>query len=66
MLKGRIAAITPGEGAIMFAEVELQGGDRFAAAVTRKAVDEMGLDAGDTVYCLIKAVSIDERLMVAP
>lgn len=66
MLKGRIAAITAGEGAIMFAEVELEGGDRLAAAVTRKAVDDMGLDAGDTVYCLIKAVSIDERLMAAP
>jgi molybdopterin-binding protein len=46
--------------------VALPGGDRLAAAITRKAVDELGLDADDTVFCLIKAVSIDERLMPAP
>ena len=66
MLKGRVSAVSPGEGAIMYVDVELDGGDRLAAAVTRKAVDELGLDHGDQVYCLIKAVSIDERLMLAP
>jgi molybdate transport system ATP-binding protein len=66
MLKGRIASVTSSDGAIIFVEVELQGGDRLSAAITRKAVDEMAIDVGDTVYCLIKAVSIDERLMSAP
>ena len=66
MLKGTIARIEEGEGPVVIAEVALAGGDRLAAAITRKAVDELGLDAGDTVYCLIKAVSIDERLMLAP
>jgi molybdopterin-binding protein len=66
MLKGTIAAIEQGGGPVVIAEVALPGGDRLAAAITRKAVDELGLDAGDTVFCLIKAVSIDERLMPAP
>jgi molybdate transport system ATP-binding protein len=66
MLKGTIAGIEESDGPIVIAEIALEGGDRLAAAITRKAVDELGLDAGDTVYCLIKAVSIDERLMLAP
>ena len=66
MLKGTIARIGAGDGPVVIAEVALAGGDRLAAGITRKAVDELGLDAGDTVYCLIKAVSIDERLMLAP
>jgi molybdate transport system ATP-binding protein len=66
MLKGTIAAIENGQGPVVIAEVELAGGDRLAAAITRKAVDELGLAAGDAVFCLIKAVSIDERLMPAP
>ncbi|CAN5404277.1 molybdenum ABC transporter ATP-binding protein [soil metagenome] len=66
MLKGRIFAVNRSDGPIMFADVELQGGDHLTAAITRKAVDDMGLDAGDAVHCLIKAVSIDERLMIAP
>ena len=66
MLKGTIANIEEAKGPVVIAEVALAGGDRLAAAITRKAVDELGLDQGDTVYCLIKAVSIDERLMQAP
>jgi molybdate transport system ATP-binding protein len=66
MLKGTVAGIEEEKGPVVIAEVALAGGDRLAAAITRKAVDELGLDNGDTVYCLIKAVSIDERLMQAP
>jgi molybdate transport system ATP-binding protein len=62
-LTGTIAEIETGDGPVVMANIALQGGDRLAAAVTRKAVDELGLDAGDLVYCLVKAVSIDERLM---
>jgi hypothetical protein len=29
-------------------------------------VDELGLGVGDQVWCLIKSVSIDDRLMAAP
>lgn len=65
-LKGVIVRIAAGEGAVAVAEVRLAGGDILAAAITRKAVDELGLDIGDAVFCLIKAVSIDERLMQAP
>jgi molybdate transport system ATP-binding protein len=66
MLKGTIAHIEPAQGPVVIAEVELVGGERLAAAITRKAVDDLGLQAGDPVFCLIKAVSIDERLMLAP
>jgi hypothetical protein len=31
-----------------------------------KASIELGLGEGDQVYCLIKSVSIDDRLMAAP
>ena len=63
ILTGTIAAIEQGDGPVVMANIALAGGDRLAAAVTRKAVDELGLDAGDLVYCLVKAVSIDERLV---
>ncbi|MBC8038625.1 MAG: TOBE domain-containing protein [Rhizobiales bacterium] len=41
--------------------VVLAGGQRLAAAATRKAIDEMKLAVGTEVWCLIKAVSIDAR-----
>jgi molybdate transport system ATP-binding protein len=62
-LTGTVAEIETGEGPVVMATIALDGGDRLAAAITRKAVDELGLDAGDLVYCLVKAVSIDERLI---
>ena len=66
MLEGTLFRIEPADGPIVIAEVALKGGDRLAAAITRKAVDDLGLNPGDPLYCLIKAVSIDERLMQAP
>jgi molybdate transport system ATP-binding protein len=62
-LTGTIAEIERGDGPVVMASIALEGGDRLAAAITRKAVDDLGLDAGDLVYCLVKAVSIDERLI---
>jgi molybdate transport system ATP-binding protein len=63
VLDGRISAIAQSTGPVVMVEVTLTGGDKLSAAVTRKAVDELGLDAGDQIYCLIKSVSIDERLL---
>jgi molybdate transport system ATP-binding protein len=65
-LKGVIAAIVPGGGPIAIAEVTLDGGERLAAALTRKAVDELKLAPGHGVWCLVKAVSIDERYLQVP
>jgi molybdate transport system ATP-binding protein len=63
VLDGRISNIEASTGPVAMVEVTLKGGDRLSAAVTRKAIDELGLDAGDQIYCLIKSVSIDERLL---
>jgi molybdate transport system ATP-binding protein len=65
-LPGLIAAISEPQGAVVMVEVTLKGDETLAAAVTRKAVDELGLGVGDQVYCLVKSVSIDDRLMAAP
>ena len=62
-LDGRISRIRAGDGPVAMVEVALKGGDTLTAAVTRKALDDLGLDAGDQIYCLIKSVSIDERLL---
>ncbi len=65
-LRGKVSAISEPQGAVAMVEVRLSGGEILAAAVTRKAVDELGLGEGDQVYCLVKSVSIDDRLMAAP
>lgn len=65
-LPGKVAALSDPVGAVVMVEVALAGGEALAAAVTRKAVDELGLGVGDQVWCLIKSVSIDDRLMAAP
>jgi len=65
-LRGKVSALSEPVGAVVMVEITLTGGEILAAAVTRKAVDELGLGEGDQVYCLIKSVSIDDRLMAAP
>lgn len=68
-LAGRIVALDRGDGPLALATVELSGGERLAAYVTRLAADDLGLDAGDAVTALVKTVAIDERSLpglVAP
>ena len=60
-LTGRVAAIESNAGPVAIASVALEGGQLLAAAATRKAIDELHLAPGTPVWCLIKAVSIDER-----
>jgi molybdate transport system ATP-binding protein len=60
-LKGRIDAIERDAGPAAIVTVALKGGQKLAAAATRKAIDEMKLAVGTEVWCLIKAVSIDAR-----
>lgn len=62
VLSGRVQAVAadnPGPSGLV--TVELQGGDRLAASVTRYAIADLGLAPGREVYALVKAVSIDER-----
>ena len=65
-LPGKIAGISEPQGAVVMVDVSLEGGEALTAAVTRKAVDELGLGIGDQVYCLVKSVSIDDRLLAMP
>lgn len=61
VLAGHITAIEHGAGSSAIARVELAGGDRIAASLTRLAVADLGLVEGQEIYALIKAVSIDEQ-----
>ncbi len=63
ILRGRIARIEAGDGALAFVTLELIGGDRLVAAVTRLALDELGLRVGDEAFALVKAVALDERAL---
>ena len=61
MLRGKLSHLEQGDDAVAMAHVTLAGGDQLAVALTRKAVDELDLKAGDALWCLLKSVSIDER-----
>ena len=63
MLKGTIFKCEIDTGPIAIVHVKLEGGEELSAALTRKARDQLGLDEGQTVWCLLKSVSIDERWM---
>ncbi len=65
MLKGTVASCELGAGPIAIIHVKLLGGEELAVALTRKARDQLGLDDGDAVWCLLKSVSIDERWMAS-
>ncbi len=61
LLRGKISTCEVDEGPIAIVHVRLEGGEEIAAALTRKAMAEMGLKVGKPVLCLLKSVSIDER-----
>jgi molybdate transport system ATP-binding protein len=65
MLEGCIATIERSEEPVAIVNVALEGGDHLAAALTRKAVDELHLEQGQPVWCLLKSVSVDERWIAA-
>lgn len=61
VLEGRVHGIATGPGPSGVVTVELKGGDRIAAYVTRQAIAALGIAEGREIYALVKAVSIDER-----
>jgi molybdate transport system ATP-binding protein len=61
VLEGRIASVTAGAGPAGVVTVDLEGGDRLAAHVTRHAISDLGLVTGKQVFALVKAVAIDEH-----
>ena len=60
-LVGTVAKVESDHGPFALVTVVLPGGDRLYTYATRLAVDDLGLDVGDEVHALVKAVAIDER-----
>lgn len=62
-LAGTVTAITPGE-VMATVKIRLAGGQDLTAAITREAVEDLGLAAGTAVNALVKATEIS--LATAP
>jgi len=61
-LPGRVAEIVPRDGP--YAEVRVDvGGASVWALVTRHSVDRLGLAIGMPIWCLVKTVALDNRLV---
>ncbi|RFB79228.1 molybdenum ABC transporter ATP-binding protein [Methylovirgula sp. 4M-Z18] len=60
-LQGQIDQIEMDDGPLALVHIALPGGNQLAAAVTRKAVNELGLREGDAIVALVKSVALDER-----
>jgi molybdate transport system regulatory protein len=56
-LGGTVTAITPGE-AMATVKTRLSGGQEITAAVTREAVEDLGLAKGSAVRVLIKSTEV--------
>jgi len=58
VLSGRILEILPGQGpdAVVWLDC---GGDRLAARITRRSVSSLGLQSGQEVHAVVKAVAFD-------
>jgi len=63
ILRGRIAKIDATESPLAFVTLDLVGGEKLVAAVTRLALDELELAAGVGVFALVKSVALDERAL---
>ena len=61
LLAGTVGRIVADAGPFAAVAVDLPGGDRLHAYVTRLGLDALGLTVGEPVTALIKGVSIDER-----
>ena len=62
MLAGSIAAVEH-DGPLAAVEIALRGGGSLVALVTRRAMDDLGLDVGSPVKALIKTVALDEGIV---
>ncbi|GAB3157943.1 TOBE domain-containing protein [Amycolatopsis sp. NPDC004378] len=56
-LAGTVAAVTPGE-VMATVKARLSGGQEITAAVTREAVEDLGLAEGAAVRALIKSTEV--------
>lgn len=60
-LQGQITGLETDDGPFAHVTIALAGGDRLEAFATRLAIDKLGLDVGDEITALVKAVAIDEK-----
>jgi molybdate transport system ATP-binding protein len=60
VLSAEVAGAETDDGPFARIDLALAGGDRLAAVVTRKSLDELGLKAGEPVFALVKAASLDD------
>ncbi|MBP0685509.1 TOBE domain-containing protein, partial [Mycobacterium tuberculosis] len=60
-LTGTIAALTAGDGPAATVTIELTGGERLIASVTRQSAVRLGLAPGKAVAALTKTVALDDR-----
>ena len=61
VLAGRIFRVAASEGPLALATIELNGGERLYASLTRMAADALQLAPGTEIFAMIKAVALDER-----
>lgn len=59
VLRGRVSSIMEQAGPSALVFIELVGGDRISALLTRLAVAELDLAAGNDIYALIKSTTIE-------
>ena len=62
VLAGQVVTVEAGSGAISEVRVRVAGKE-MPARISRRAVDEMGLQPGMPVFVLIKAIAFDKRSM---
>jgi molybdate transport system ATP-binding protein len=66
VLEGRIVAIDEDDGPLAFVQLDMRGGDRLTASVTRLSAAELDLTIGNDVFALVKSVALDERELTGP
>lgn len=59
ILEGRIARIDPGADASAMVALDLAGGDRLVARITRRSVADLGLAVGQDCHAILKSVAVD-------
>jgi molybdate transport system ATP-binding protein len=60
-LRGRITRCVRSDGPLVRLDIALEGHGRLAALITRRSMNELGIDTGDEVFALAKASAIDDR-----
>lgn len=61
LLRGRITHCHLNQGPLVRLDISLVGHGRLAALITRRAMNELGVDRGDDIFALAKSSAIDER-----